>query len=114
MHKVFAFDLHLARRKSGLTQEDCAKLLETTQSRYSRLERGDRMPDAEEICLLSLIFGRSFESFYCDLFRELRRDLPRRLADLPPGPRLWPLKTNRERTLARLASRLAAETEIHE
>lgn len=114
MHKVFAFDLHLARRKSGLSQQDCAHLLETTQSRYSRLERGERMPDAREICLLSLIFGRSFESFYSDLFRELRQNLPGRLVELPPGPRLWPLKTNREKTLARLAIRLAAEAEDHE
>lgn len=114
MQNVFAFDLHLARRKSGLTQEDCAHLLETTQTRYSRLERGERMPDAQEICLLSLIFGRTFESFYSDLFRQLRQTLPERLQDLPPGPTLWPLKTNREKTLARLAMRLVAEAEQDE
>ena len=107
MTNEFALDLRVARRKAGLTQEDCAHLLDVKPSRMSLLERGKAMPSVQEICTLSLVYGRSFESFFGTIFLEAHAGLKRRLATLPDCPKGWLGRFNRQNTLSRLADRLA-------
>ena len=59
-----------------------------------------------EICSLSLVFGRSFESLFSLVFLEARADLRNRLATLPRAARGWLGRLNRQHTLNVLAERL--------
>lgn len=109
MQNEFALDLSTARLKAGLTQEDCAHLLAIDRSRVSKLESGKRMPSIEEICTLSLIFGRTFESLFGSVFYNIREDLLDRLACLPTSSHSSAGAISRHQTLERLASRLSEE-----
>lgn len=66
MSKQFGFDLRLARRESGFTQCDVAHLIESHQSNIVALEKGEHLPTLEQICALSLVFGRSFEGLFAE------------------------------------------------
>jgi len=48
-----------ARLQSGLKQSDVAKVLNLSQSSYSRMERGIIMPDVAQIRTLSGLHGAS-------------------------------------------------------
>ncbi len=85
MSTEFALDLRAARRKAGYTQGDIAHLLDHHQSHVSDLEQGRVRPTLEQIVSLSLIYGRSFESFFGAIMNERRAHLSNRLASLPPG-----------------------------
>ncbi len=113
MSTQFALDLRLVRRKSGLTQRDCAHLLAIHPSRLSDLERGKHLPSLPEICTLSLMYDRSFESLYGTLFAEARANLRTRLISLPKDTREYVGTMNRDSSLDRLAQRLAAEVDDH-
>ena len=103
MSKTFPLDLKVARRKSGLTQADCAHLLGVHRSKVSHLECGETEPTLRDICTLSLIYGRSFESLFSSVFYELRRELRARLVTLPAPGGSWIGRFNRKATLDRLA-----------
>lgn len=45
-----------ARLNAGLTQKDVAKALHTSQSSYSRMERGELVPDCAQIRTLSGLY----------------------------------------------------------
>ena len=107
MKTQFAQDLNVARRKSGLTQQDCAHLLDVHQSTVSRLESGAQMPDIREICTLSLIYGKNFESLFGTVFDQARRSLRAQLSSLPETKAKWG-RLNRVHTLKSLAHRLEA------
>jgi Zn-dependent peptidase ImmA (M78 family)/transcriptional regulator with XRE-family HTH domain len=65
MHN-FAFNkemLTLAREAKGYTQSQLAKLLGCTQSRLSKLELGDLLPQAEDIGLMSQVLSQPVEFF---------------------------------------------------
>ncbi|PHS21387.1 MAG: hypothetical protein COA84_15890 [Robiginitomaculum sp.] len=111
MYKAFAFDLKVARRKSGLSQSDCAHLLDVDRTKISRLEQGDSPPSIRDICTLSLVYGKSFESLFGTIFEEVREGLQERLTTIPAltGNRIS--QFNRTNTLNDLASRLNALTE---
>lgn len=112
---AFALDLRTARKKSGLTQTDCAHLLGTFQSTVSDLEAGKRLPGLPEICTLSLIYGRTFESLYEELFSNARRALRSRLKSLSACAGNWIGRFNREYTIDRLVKRLEEfEAQDHE
>lgn len=64
--------LALARRKAGLLQSDCAKLLGVTPQKLCRLEKGSDEPDLHQIIALSVIYGRSFESYFADVMQTAR------------------------------------------
>ncbi|MCB2052416.1 MAG: helix-turn-helix transcriptional regulator, partial [Novosphingobium sp.] len=64
MNTQLALDLRLARRKAGFTQDDAAHLLGVRAPRLSVLEQGRKRPNLVQICTLSLIYGRSFESLF--------------------------------------------------
>ncbi|MDA4846408.1 helix-turn-helix transcriptional regulator [Hoeflea poritis] len=106
MINEFALDLKTARKKSGLTQVDCAHLLNVTEPICSRIENGKRMPSVRELCTLSLIYGRNFESLFAGIFKEARIDLRERLTTIPDAPNGWLGRMNRQHTLNSLAERL--------
>lgn len=110
MFEEFIFDLKVARKKSGLTQIDCGHLIGSSKNIISQIELGQRVPSVKEMCSLSLIYGRSFDSFYADALRQARKDLVRRLKSMPAEPRGWAGSFARRRTLQRLAGRLEEET----
>ncbi|MEM7172290.1 MAG: helix-turn-helix transcriptional regulator [Pseudomonadota bacterium] len=104
-----ALDLRTARRKSGLSQEDCAHLLGVHPSRISLLENGKAMPSVSQICRLSLIYGRSFESLFAGILEEAREGLREQITYMPDAPKRWLGNFNRENTLRALAHRLTDE-----
>jgi len=114
MQTQFALDLRVARRKAGLTQRDCAHLLAIHTSRLSNLEHGSYLPSLPEICELSLIFGRSFESLFAQTFADARIRLKERILTLPKDTRSYVGTMNRENTIEQLAIRLAEETSDHD
>lgn len=105
MSTKFALDLKVARRKSGLTQQDCAHLLDVNQARVSKLEAGHRLPSVQEICTLSLIYGKSFESLFGSVFEDARRRVRTQLDTMPECPRRWS-RFNRNHTLNAISERL--------
>ncbi len=113
MPTEFALDLKVARRKAGLTQADCAHLLDAHKSKISLMEHGKAMPSVRDICTLSLIYGRSFESLFGAIMQEARQALRERLATMPSGPSRFIGTFNRRRTLEKLAERLAAQSNDH-
>jgi transcriptional regulator with XRE-family HTH domain len=111
MSSQFALDLRLARKKAGYTQADLAHLLSAHQSVVSDLEHGKRQPNVAEIVELSLIYGRSFESFFDEVMTDSRKHLSVRLASLPAPGRKAMSTFNRPGSLARLKRRLAQTPE---
>lgn len=111
MIEDFALDLKVARRKSGLTQSDCAHLLGRSASKVSALERGTRMPSLKEMCALSLIYRKSFESLFGGLMRDVRQELSDNLKTLPCPPQNSIAAFNRKNTLAALADHLSVDNQ---
>jgi len=109
----FALDLKVARRKAGLTQSDCAHLLGLHPSRISLMEHSKRMPSVLEICSLSLLYGRSFESLFASVFEQARTQLTEQLAAIPDCPKAWLGRFNRTNTLNALADSLEARNPNH-
>ena len=107
----FALDFRVARRNAGLTQADCAHLLNVDPATVSVMEQGKRLPSLIEIISLCLVFGRSFESLFSELMDTARRDVLERLGTLPATVRVTAATKNRDATLARLGQRLLAEIE---
>lgn len=109
MSKQFAFDLRLARKKSGLMQRDVAQLLGVGQATLSDLENGRYRPSVEQLCTLSLIYGRNFEQFFAETLDQAREHLRARITDIPVSGGDGAENLRRETTLQRLEERLAAE-----
>jgi transcriptional regulator with XRE-family HTH domain len=107
MSSQFALDLRLARKKAGYTQEDLAHLLDTHQTVVSQLEHGKRRPSLIEIIDLSLVYGRSFDSFFAEVMAERKKHLSVRLSTLPAPGRKAMSTFNRPGSLARMKRRLA-------
>jgi transcriptional regulator with XRE-family HTH domain len=106
MSTQFAHDLRLARRKAGLTQEDLAHLLDVKQSAVSDIEHGKQRPTLEQIVSLSLIYGRSFESFFEEVMTGRQKHLLKRLATLPGLIQETAHTFNRPASLDKLKRRL--------
>jgi transcriptional regulator with XRE-family HTH domain len=106
MIQEFSLDLRTARMNSGLRQLDCAHLMGVDKSSISSLECGKRRPDVRQICTLSMIYGRSFESLFSSIFDEIREDLSMNLLTLPEPDPNYKRRLNRERTLQKLEDRL--------
>lgn len=112
MMNEFALDLKVARRKSGLSQKDCAHLLDCGASKISLIEAGKQFPSVKDICTLSLVYGRSFESLFSGIFKEAREDLRELLTTIPEDPNSNLENFNRHNTLNALSLRLDALTEL--
>lgn len=96
----------LARKKAGLSQTDCAHLLEITPARFSRLENGKAAPSMKELCGIAVLFGRTMEGLSGDVFTERARTLKERLNDLPEPRRHRLSRFNRAFSLEALSDRL--------
>ena len=64
------------REKQGLTQEQLAKRLDTTQSFISKCERGERRIDALELRAFCRAMGVSMTAFVAELEEVLSRGSP--------------------------------------
>ena len=113
MSTEFALDLRLARRKSGFTQRDTAHLLALNRSKLSLLETGQRLPSLVQICTLSLIYGRSFESLFGHIMTEARAALRSRILSMPKNTREYAGSVNRNHSIDRLARSLVTEPNDH-
>jgi len=102
----FALDLRHARRKSGLSQAEVAHLIAINQATYSRFEHGTLSPSVEQLCILSLIYGRSFSSYFERITTAQKPGLKKRLDALPPKDRPKVRIFNRAHTLEKLRQRL--------
>jgi transcriptional regulator with XRE-family HTH domain len=109
MSTEFALDLRAARRKAGYTQGDIAHLLDHHQSHVSDQEQGRGRPSLDQIMTLSLIYGRSFESFFGTVLAECQGKLTTRLASLPPGTNTAGT-FNRDSSLKKLERRLKMQS----
>ena len=107
MSTQIALDLRLARRKAGYTQDDLAHLLSTQQSAVSALEHGTECPTMEQIMSLSLIYGRSFESYFAEVMENSHARIMQRLGSLPDPGEDTANTFNRPASLERLKRRLA-------
>lgn len=106
MIQEFSLDLRAARRNSGLRQIDCAHLMGVNKTKISNLETGRQRPSVRDICTLSMIYGRSFESLFAGIFDEVKADMYCHLADLPEPQADYGTTNNRNRTLDGLKARL--------
>ncbi len=106
MSHAFALDLKVARRKSGLTQQDCAHLLDVHKTKICLLEQGKTLPSVLEICTLSLLYGKSFESLFGSMMEDAHNVLKDQLATLPVVSSRWLGRFTRQNALNRLAARL--------
>ena len=113
MSKQFAQDLRLARRKAGFTQSDLAHLLGMTEDQFAALEFGRRLPSLPQICELSLVYGRSFESLFGELMTDGKARLRRQLPSLPQSVRSHVGTFNRSASLKRLERRISQSEEDH-
>ena len=107
MTKQFALDLKVARRKAGLSQQDCAHLLDMSPTRMSNLESGKIVPSLLEVCALSVLHGKSFESLFGGIMSGARQLLREQLASLPTSKQHWVGTFNRQGSLVALASRIS-------
>lgn len=110
MQSDLALHLRVLRRKSGLTQADFAHLLGVHRTRVSHWEGGKTLPDPRDLCVMSLVFGRSIESLLAGLMVDARQKLERRLGTMPSAPRNWPGRINRVHALNALGARLETLT----
>ncbi len=108
MRNNFALDLKVARRQSGLSQEDVAHLLGADRSRVSKIERGRYQPSVEEIASLCLVYGKALTELCRSSGPVVEATLARRLATLPHRPTTSRGLKNRLETLNDLAARLEA------
>ena len=66
IHKI----IKIEREKRKYKQTELAKYLGTTQSTYSKLERGDQKILAEDLAKLARLYGISFDDLLMVDFRE--------------------------------------------
>ncbi|MCP4284807.1 MAG: helix-turn-helix transcriptional regulator [Gammaproteobacteria bacterium] len=111
MTEEYALDLRAARREAGLTQRDCAYLIDVPATRVSHLEGGEKLPTVTELCTLCLVYGRSFESLFCGIIKDAYLALQERLASLPQPNDISANTFNRQITLNALAARLADDNQ---
>ena len=113
MRHEFAMDLKVQRRRSGLSQADCAHLLSIHPSKVSLLESGQLFPSLKDVCALTILYGRSFESLFGSLVSNVAHDVKVRLDKMPAAPTRWLPTFNRQRSLEELAERLEELSYTH-
>ena len=113
MSTQFALDLRLARRKAGFSQRDIAHLMGTKKSAVCSLETGRRRPTLTQIVTLSVIYGRSFESYFAETITAAEAALRERIITLPAAPSQLATTFNRTSSIDRLARRLADSERDH-
>lgn len=115
MKHEFALDLKVERKKAGLSQGDVAHLIDVHPSKVSLLEAGRSMPSLRDICALTVLYGKSFESLFYGLIKKTAGSIKRQSLRMPQAPKRWLPSFNRKASLSGLAERLEAITpEDHE
>ena len=112
MFEEFISDLKIARKRSGLTQAECGHLIGGSENALSRIERGERLPSLREIIGLSLVYGKTFESFFEEFLGLVREEMIAALTEMPKA-REGKTASPRADTLAALARRLEDEIRFH-
>lgn len=102
----YSLDLKVARRKSGLSQADCAHLLGVDPSRLSKLEAGKATPSIYELSVLCFVFETPASTVHDRILVSLALALGERLSSMPACPENWPDQFNRRSTLNTLAEKL--------
>lgn len=102
----YSLDLKVARRKSGLSQGDCAHLLGIDQPRLSKMEAGKSTPSIYELSILCLVFDTPASAVHDRILASLALALEERLGSMPDCPTNWPDRFNRSNTLNILAEKL--------
>lgn len=82
MKDLLKVDLRIARRRSGLSGQDVAYLLDTTTARLSKLENGHARPKVRELICLSLIYGKTLDELFQLSSSRLTQRLRLRLSEL--------------------------------
>jgi transcriptional regulator with XRE-family HTH domain len=113
MKHEFALDLKVERRKAGLSQGDVAHLLDVHPSKVSLLESGRTLPTLRDICALTVLYGKSFESLFYGVIKRTAGNLKGQLQRMPQAPKRWLPTFNRKASLGGLAERLEAITPDH-
>lgn len=104
----FGLDLRVARRKSGLTQKDCAHLLGDSEPRISKLESGAVLPTSRELAILCFIFETETARLNLGIIASESDALNILLGTMPDCPQNWPSRRDRLKTLNGAAERLLA------
>jgi transcriptional regulator with XRE-family HTH domain len=113
MKHEFALDLKVERRKAGLSQGDVAHLLDVHPSKVSLIEAGRTVPSLKDICALTVLYGKSFESLFYGMLKKTAGELKGRFHRMPDAPKRWLPTFNRKASLGGLAERLEAITPDH-
>lgn len=75
----------------------------------AEMEAGKRPPSLLEICKISLVYNRSFESLYREIRRTAKRQLFQQMPSLPSETKDKASRFNRENTLKRLHGQLIGD-----
>jgi transcriptional regulator with XRE-family HTH domain len=78
-YEVLLSLLRSKRRECGLTQVQLSKKLGTTQSTYSKIERGEQRLDVIQLRTIGIAIGISLVDFVKELEKELRKPAKRKL-----------------------------------
>ncbi len=113
MTTQFAQDLRLARKIAGLTQHDCATLMNSRRKQIRYLETGTKVPSLDDLFMLSVIYNRTFEDHFAERMRAARATVRAGLPQLPvsAGPKM--LARQRQFTLDRIEADLLREPNPH-
>lgn len=107
-------DLRLARKIAGLTQDDCATLMNRSRKYILRLEKGARQPSLDDLLMLSVIYNRTFEAFFAERLATARATVRAGLPQLPDKVSDQVNFQKRRFTLDRIEGDLLNEVEIYD
>lgn len=114
MFTQLALDLRLARKTTGLTQDDCATMMGISRKHWSRLERGKRAPSFRELLILTIIFNRTFENHVSETLSEARATVRAGIPQLATSVREQVDFTKRRQTLDRIeADLMRPDSEVY-
>jgi transcriptional regulator with XRE-family HTH domain len=114
MFTQFALDLRLARKVAGLTQDDCATLMNRSRKYVLRLEKGAREPSLDDLLRLSVIYNRTFETYFAERLKSARATVRAGLPQLPVTISNHAAFRQRQHTLDRIEHDLLAETDEYD
>lgn len=110
----FALDLRLARKTAGLTQDDCATLMNRSRKHIYRLEKGSQNPSLEDILCLTVIYNKTFEHHFAERLSAARATVRAGLPQLPTTIVDHAEFRQRKYTLERIEAELINEDQDYE
>ncbi len=111
MKTNYALELKVARRRSGLSQQEVAHLIDVSRVRISKLECGIAVPTPDELTTFSLIYSSSFLTVGGAVMPVLTRTLRERFETLPNRNNYVDGISRKATTLKTLSKRLAAPSQ---